>query len=53
VERLEQVRLPDAVAPDDEDEARLERELQPLVGAVVDEREAGDDQPARRIGMRR
>ena len=45
--------FPTPFRPDDEDDPRLERELQPLVGAIVAEREAGDDQPARRIGMRR
>ena len=51
VQRLEQVRLPGAVRPGHEHEARLEVELEPRVGAEVPERDPRDDQPARRIGM--
>jgi hypothetical protein len=51
VQRLEQVRFADTVRPDDEDDARLERELQRCVRAVVAERDPVDDQPASRIGM--
>jgi len=44
VERLEQVRLADAVRPDREDEARLQPELEPLVRPEVAERDVLDDQ---------
>jgi hypothetical protein len=44
VERLEQVRLAGAVLADDEDDARPEVELEPLVRPVVAERDALDDQ---------
>jgi len=45
VERLEQVRLPRAVRTRDEDDARLQRELEPFVGAEVAEADRKDDQP--------
>ena len=51
VERLEQVRLAGAVRAGDEDEPRLERELQPGIRPEVAERDLGDDQPASLIGM--
>ena len=51
VQRLEQVRLAGAVRPGDEDEPRLERELEPGVRPEVAERDLGDDQPASLIGM--
>ena len=51
MQRLEQVRLPGAVPARDEDEPRLETELEPRVGAVVAERDLPDDQPASLIGM--
>ncbi len=58
VHRLEQVRLPGAVRARDEDEPRLERELEPWVRADVAERDLlhdqlwrSHDQPASRIGM--
>src|SRR5205085_7624346 len=44
VQRLEQVRLPRAVRPDDEHEPRLEPDLEPFVGAVVAKRDRLDDQ---------
>jgi len=53
VERLEQVRLADAVVADDEHEPRREAEVEGGVGAVVPERDVRDDQPASRIGMSR
>ena len=52
VQRLEQVRLADAVSPDDEHDPRREREVERRVRAVVAKGYAGwSDQPARRIGM--
>jgi hypothetical protein len=51
VQRLEQVRLPDAVRPDDEHEPWLEIEVERQVRPVPAERYVLDDQPARRIGM--
>jgi hypothetical protein len=51
VQRLEQVRLPDAVRPDDEHEPWLEIEVERRVRPVPAERYVLDDQPARRIGM--
>ncbi len=51
VERLEQIRLAGAVLPGDQDDPRREREIERRVRAVVPERDAVDDQPARRIGM--
>jgi hypothetical protein len=44
MERLEQVRLPDAVRPDREHEPGTQTELQLRVGAEIDERDAIDDQ---------
>jgi hypothetical protein len=51
VERLEQVRLADAVAADDEDDPGREVEVERRVRPIPAERYAIDDQPARRIGM--
>ncbi len=51
VQRLEQVRLAGAVRARHEHEARFEGEVERRVGAKVAERDPGDDQPARRIGM--
>jgi hypothetical protein len=51
VERLEQVRLPDAVRPGDENEPGRKVELELGVGAEVAERDSADDQPASLIGM--
>ena len=55
VQRLEQVRLADAVRPDDEHDAGRERELERRVRAVVAKRDVLDDQaraqPASLIGM--
>jgi hypothetical protein len=51
VERLEQVRLPGAVRARDENEPRLQPELEPLVAAEIAERYLADDQPANLIGM--
>jgi hypothetical protein len=51
MQRLEQVRLPGAVPADDQDDAGREREVERRVRAVLAERDAVDDQPARRIGM--
>jgi hypothetical protein len=47
VQRLEQVRLAGSVRAGDEDEARLQRELEPLVAAEVAQRDAPDDQAPR------
>jgi hypothetical protein len=44
VQRLEQVRLADAVRPDGEDEAGAQRELQPLVRPELAERYLVDNQ---------
>jgi hypothetical protein len=44
MQRLEQVRLAHAVSPDDEHEARLERQVERRVGAIVAERDLPDDQ---------
>jgi len=44
VERLEQVRLADAVRPDREDEPGPQLQLQPLVRPEVAERDVLDDQ---------
>jgi hypothetical protein len=44
VQRLEEVRLADAVRADGEDEAGPERELEPRIRAVVRELERLDDQ---------
>jgi hypothetical protein len=56
MQRLEQVRLPGPVRPRDEDEPRLQCELEPFVAAEVSERDLADDQaallyPASLIGM--
>ena len=51
VQRLEQVRLPGPVLSDDQDDSRVEVEVERRVGAVVPERDVPDDQPASRIGM--
>jgi hypothetical protein len=51
VQRLEQVRLAGAVRADDEDEPRLEAELEGVVRAKARERDPRDDQPASLIGM--
>ena len=51
VQRLEEVRLAGAVRPRDENEPRLERELEPGIRPEVAERDLGDDQPASLIGM--
>jgi hypothetical protein len=51
VQGLEQVRLAGAVLADDEDEARLQGQVEGGVRAVVPERDLLDDQPARRMGM--
>jgi hypothetical protein len=51
VERLEEVRLADAVAADDEDDPGREVEVERRVRPIPAERYAIDDQPARRIGM--
>jgi len=51
VKRFEEVRLPGAVRAVQEDDTRLERELEGSVRAEVAEREPADDQPARRMGM--
>jgi hypothetical protein len=51
VQRLEQVRLADAVPPDDEDDPLGEVEVERRVRPVLAERYVLDDQPARRIGM--
>jgi hypothetical protein len=51
VQGLEQVRLADAVPPDDEYDAGCEVEVELRVRPVLAERYAADDQPARRIGM--
>jgi hypothetical protein len=51
VESLEQVRLPGAVPAHDEDETRLEREVESGVRAEAPERCPRDDQPASLIGM--
>jgi hypothetical protein len=50
VQRLEQVRLADAVRPDGKDDAVGERQVEGRVRAVLAERQVLD-QPARRIGM--
>jgi hypothetical protein len=42
--RLEQVRLAGAVRAGDEDEAGLERNVEPFVGAKVPQRHLGHDQ---------
>jgi hypothetical protein len=44
VQRLQQVRLADAVRPDRENEARAQPELEPLVRPKVAERDVLDDQ---------
>jgi hypothetical protein len=51
VQRLEQVGLPDAVGPDDDDETLTELELEGGVRAEAPERDLRDDQPASLIGM--
>jgi hypothetical protein len=51
VERLEQIRLADAVATDDEYDPGREVEVERRVRPIPAERYAIDDQPARRIGM--
>ena len=51
VQRLEQVRLPDAVRPDGEHDARLEVEIERRVRPVLAKSDVLDDQPASRIGM--
>jgi hypothetical protein len=56
VQRFEEVRLAGAVRAGDEDEAGLQRELEPFVRAEVAERDVPDDQalpvyPASLIGM--
>ena len=43
--------LPAPFAPGDENEPRLERELEPGIRPEVAERDLGDDQPASLIGM--
>jgi hypothetical protein len=50
VQRLEQVRLADAVRPDREDDPARERQVERCVRPVLAERQLVD-QPARRIGM--
>jgi hypothetical protein len=44
VDSLEQVRLTDTVRADDENEPRLQGQLEPLIGAKVAERGGLDDQ---------
>jgi len=44
VQRLEQVRLADAVRPDRKNEPRLQLQLEPFIRAKVAQRDAGDDQ---------
>jgi hypothetical protein len=51
MDRLEQVRLADAVRAGHQDEPRRKVELEPGVGAKVAKRDVADDQPASRIGM--
>lgn len=51
VQGLEQIGLARTVRAGDENEAGLELELEPGVRPEVAERDVGDDQPARRIGM--
>ena len=51
VKRLEQVRLADAVAADDEDDPGREVKVERRVRPIPAERYAIDDQPASRIGM--
>jgi hypothetical protein len=51
VERFEEVRLADAVWPDDQDEPRLERKVEGGVRAKAPKRCPYDDQPASLIGM--
>src|SRR5581483_12142266 len=53
VQRLEEVRLADAVRADRENEAGREGELEPLVRPEGRQLDRGDDQPGRRIGMTR
>jgi len=50
-DRLQQVRLPDAVGAGHEDQPGHEIELELGVGAEVPKRDVPDDQPASRIGM--
>ena len=51
VQRLEEVRLAGAVRAVEEDDARLESELERGIRAEVAERDVADDQPASRMGM--
>jgi hypothetical protein len=51
VKRLQKVRLAGPVLPDDEDEPRLEAQVERGVRAKAPERGPGDDQPASLIGM--
>jgi len=51
MQRLEQVRLADAVVADDEHDPAAKGEVECGVGAVVPKRDVCDDQPASRIGM--
>jgi hypothetical protein len=51
MDRLEQIRLADAVRPSHEHDPRNEPQLQLGVGAKVSERDVRDDQPASLIGM--
>jgi hypothetical protein len=46
VQRLEEVRLPDTVATDHEDDAGRQREVERRVRAVATKRDAADDQAA-------
>jgi hypothetical protein len=51
VERLEQVRLADTVAPDDQDDPGRKGEVERGIRPVLAERYAIADQPASLIGM--
>ena len=51
VERLEQIRLPGAVRPVQQDDPRLEGQLERGVRAKVTKGDLVDDQPASRMGM--
>jgi hypothetical protein len=51
VDRLEQVRLADAVRAYDDDQPGLEVELERGIGAEARKRDPRDDQPASLIGM--
>jgi len=53
VQRLEQVRLADAVRSNDKNKAQLQIEVEPLVRRKPRKLDPVDDQPGRRIGYDR